>query len=95
MRGSRVRAGRTADGHLVEERREPEVRVVGEASPKVWREGFERIGCRAPTDAGRSLTGDVGADRFAVTSEVAGDDRDRPAPPCECVGLHVFSLGEA
>src|SRR5450759_5917869 len=90
----RVAARIAEGGHLDEERREPEVRVVGVASPKVWREGFERIGCRAPADAECTFACDIRADRLAVAPEVAGDGRNRPAPPCECVGLHVFSLCE-
>jgi hypothetical protein len=46
-------AARVAEGrHLVEERRQPEVRVVEEAGADVGGEGLDRVGRRPEADAG-------------------------------------------
>src|SRR5450759_5371371 len=88
-------AARIAERHdLVEERAQPEMGIVDEAGCQIWRERFERIGDPGSADAGRPIAADIGADRLAVAPEVAGDGRDRPASPGECVDLHVVSLCE-
>jgi hypothetical protein len=79
---------------LVEQRRQPEVRVVNEAGREIGDERGERIRDRGSPRAGRPFAPDVGTDRLAVALEVAGDGRDRPASPGECVDLHVVSLCE-
>jgi site-specific recombinase XerD len=79
---------------FVEERREPEVRIVGEAGGEIGDEGLERIRARPAPDARGPAAADVRADRLAIAPEVAGDGRDRPTSPGECVDFHVFSLCE-
>jgi hypothetical protein len=59
--------------HLVEQRRGPHVGVVGEPGPQVGHEPLERIGRRAPAHARGALALQVGTDRLAVPSQVAGD----------------------
>ena len=62
-----------------------------------WTGQEPRIGSPrlALTDrAGRWVTfaGQIRPDRLAVTADVAGDLRDRPAPLLQCMNLHVFLL---
>src|SRR5450755_2354706 len=48
-------------------------------------------GARTPT---LSLPVQVGADRSPVLADMPGDRRDRPAPPAQCVDVHVVLLCE-
>lgn len=56
-------AARVAEGDdLVEQRRQPQVRVIEKARPDVPDERFDRIGRRSPADPGPTLTGEIGAE---------------------------------
>jgi hypothetical protein len=93
--GERLVSRVPAERHqLVVERRDPQVRVVGEAGADVPDERFERVGDRAVADPGCPVTPQIRAHRPAVASDVPGDGRDRPSPGGECVDLHVVSLCE-
>jgi hypothetical protein len=66
---------------LVEQRRRPQMAVIGESGPKVGHEPLQRIRHRRRTDARLAVAVEVGADRLAIVTEMTGDGRDRPPPP--------------
>jgi hypothetical protein len=99
VRPDLVAAKRTREGRigapaaeldqLVEESGGPQVRVVGEPLAAVVQERYERIRGLAALPR-RTLAVQVGADRLAVASQMAGDRRDRPALATQRVRVEVF-----
>jgi hypothetical protein len=90
----RVAAGVAERDDLNEQRRRPQVRVIGEPGPDVDLEVDQRIIDDSDTNAGLAVAVQIGPHRLAVALEMAGDGRDRPAPFLQRVGFHVFSLCE-
>ena len=80
--------------HLVIEGRRPHVRIVDEPRRQVFGERLERVWRRLGPDSRDPLPVDVGPDRLAVSAEVPGDRRDRPAPAPQCMCFHVFPMCE-
>ena len=65
---------------LVEQRRRPQMTVIGEPGPQIGLEPVQRIRRRRRPPPGLAFAVEVGADRLAVAVEVTGDGRDRPSP---------------
>ena len=86
-----IRAAVTEDDDLVVERRGPQVRVVGKARRDVGAVVGKSIRPRRATNTRSSFAGQIGADRLAVTVEMAGDGRDGPSPLEQSICFHVFS----
>ena len=67
--------------HLERDRKTVRSYLTGERTP----------GVRRPADTGSSFARQIGANRLAVTLEMAGDGRDGPPPLEQSICFHVFS----
>jgi len=84
----RVRAVIAEPEQLVEQRRRPQVRIIGEALSAVRRKGIERIS--PTTGPNPSLPpGQVGTDGPAVFTQMPGDRGDRPTLAAQRVHVDV------
>jgi hypothetical protein len=70
----------TERGDLDEQRRRPKMWVIAEPGPDVALEVGQRVRHRGHPGARLTVAVQVRADRLAVTLQMAGDGRDRPAP---------------
>lgn len=86
----RIRAGEPEPGQLVEQRRRPQVRVIGQSNPAVFEERVDQRRLRALPPSRLALAGQIRAHRLAVHAQVPGDRRDRPALLTQRMRLHVF-----
>jgi hypothetical protein len=75
--------------HLVEQSGRPQVGVIGQSLLAVPQERHEWVWALTAL-VRRSLAARIGADRLAVTTQMPGDRRDRPALATQRVRVPVF-----
>jgi hypothetical protein len=89
-RERRVRPRVAQLAHLVEQGRSPQMRVALQPQPAVVGERLEAVRLVAHPHSRGALPAQIGPDRLAVTPQMLGDRRDRPALPAQRMCLHVF-----
>jgi hypothetical protein len=86
---ARIRPRITQFPQLIQQRRGPQMRVIGQPDPAVHHK--RRHDHRAPAGPPTRLAipAQIRARRLAVMTQVPGDRRDRPAPPAQRLRLHI------
>ena len=89
-RGERlIRPAEPKVDDLVEQRRRPQMRVIGQPLPAVVEEVGHRLRPGRVALTRTALAVQIRTDRLAVMPEMSGDRADRPTPRLQCLRFHA------
>jgi len=90
----RIRPVEPESGDLIEQYRGPQMRSLNQSLPAIVNERCEHVVTRRRPHTGTAFTVQIGTDRLAVMTQMAGDRSDRPASLTERVRVYIILLCE-